>query len=237
MIELLPKYVMLENVPALAADSRFDDYLTLLRDAGYTLRYEVKDVSLYGVAQRRRRLILVAARGTRRPMPADATQSARRPTVRQAFRGMLPAGASGDELHDHGEVRSAEIRKLIAAVPKDGGSRSDLPDIMQLSCHTRIDGFHDVYGRMAWDLPAPTITGGCVNPSKGRFLHPTEDRAITLREAALLQSFPPTHRFSLRRGKYAALVELYRKRSATRVRAATCTSDSRCTRQSAQVDP
>jgi DNA (cytosine-5)-methyltransferase 1 len=89
-------------------------------------------------------------------------------------------------------------------VPKDGGSRTDLPDAMQLACHTRVDGFHDVYGRMAWDRPAPTITGGCINPSKGRFLHPEEDRAITLREAALLQSFPPGHVFSLRRGKYAA---------------------------------
>jgi DNA (cytosine-5)-methyltransferase 1 len=202
--ELLPKYVMLENVPALADDSRFTDYVSLLRRTGYTVRYGVKDVSLYGVPQRRRRLILVAARGSRRPLPAEPTPSIRRPTVRKALSGLLPAGVSGDELHDHGERRSSEIRTLIAAVPKDGGSRTDLPDVMQLACHTRVDGFHDVYGRMAWDRPAPTITGGCINPSKGRFLHPEEDRAITLREAALLQSFPPGHVFSLRRGKYAA---------------------------------
>ena len=74
----------------------------------------------------------------------------------------------------------------------------------QLKCHRKCNGFKDVYGRMAWDNVAPTITGGCCNPSKGRFLHPEEDRAISLREAALLQSFPPDYDFSLRRGKFAA---------------------------------
>ncbi|MDQ2706310.1 MAG: DNA cytosine methyltransferase [Actinomycetota bacterium] len=201
--DLLPKYVMLENVPALTEDRRFHDYVSLLRKTGYSVRHAVKDVSLYGVPQKRRRLILVAARGRCRPLPAEPVTT-KRLTVRRALGGMLPAGVSGDELHDHGERRSDEVRTLIAAVPKDGGSRADLPDSMQLACHARIDGFHDVYGRMAWDRPAPTITGGCINPSKGRFLHPEEDRAITLREAALLQSFPPRHRFSLRRGKYAA---------------------------------
>jgi DNA (cytosine-5)-methyltransferase 1 len=74
----------------------------------------------------------------------------------------------------------------------------------QLKCHRKCDGFKDVYGRMAWDEVSPTMTGGCVNPSKGRFLHPTKDRAITLREAALLQAFPPSYFFSLRRGKFPA---------------------------------
>jgi len=73
-----------------------------------------------------------------------------------------------------------------------------------LDCHQKSDGFRDVYGRMAWDLPSPTITGGCINPSKGRFLHPTANRAITLREAALLQSFPKSYRFPLKAGgRYA----------------------------------
>jgi DNA (cytosine-5)-methyltransferase 1 len=80
-------------------------------------------------------------------------------------------------------------------IPKDGGSRTDLPGERQLDCHKRCDGFKDVYGRMAWEDVAPTITGGCFNPSKGRFLHPVEDRCITMREAALLQSFPPKYRF------------------------------------------
>ena len=95
-------------------------------------------------------------------------------------------------------------RTLIRLIPKDGGSRLDLGRQRQLGCHRRCDGFKDVYGRMAWDDVSPTVTGGCVNPSKGRFLHPTKNRCVTLREAALLQSFPPTYRFSLRRGKFPA---------------------------------
>ncbi|MGH4011210.1 MAG: DNA cytosine methyltransferase [Pseudonocardiaceae bacterium] len=200
---LLPRYVMLENVPALAEDSRFYDYVALLQEFGYAVRHQVKDVSLYGVPQRRRRLILVAAWGGHHALPVEPAPAAR-PTVRRALYRLSQAGASGDKLHDHGEQRTTRVQALIAAIPKDGGSRADLPSNMQLPCHERVDGFHDVYGRMAWDRPAPTITGGCINPSKGRFLHPEEDRAITLREAALLQGFPPEHQFSLRRGKYAA---------------------------------
>ena len=92
---------------------------------------------------------------------------------------------------------------LIRAIPKDGGSRTALSETLRLKCHTIANGYYDVYGRMRWDDVAPTITGGCINPSKGRFLHPVEDRAISLREAALLQSFPTSYTFSLRRGKYA----------------------------------
>jgi len=201
--DLLPRYVMLENVPALAQDSRFHDYVALLQGSGYSVRHQVKDVSLYGVPQRRRRLILIAVWGDYKALPDEPVPAAR-PTVRHVLSQLPQAGASGDKLHDHGEQRTARVQSLIAAVPKDGGSRANLPSSMQLPCHERVNGFHDVYGRMAWDRPAPTITGGCINPSKGRFLHPEEDRAITLREAALLQSFPPGHQFSLRRGKYAA---------------------------------
>jgi DNA (cytosine-5)-methyltransferase 1 len=93
---------------------------------------------------------------------------------------------------------------MIESIPKNGGSRRDLGPDNQLPCHERCIGFHDVYGRMSWDDVAPTITTGCVNPSKGRFLHPEENRAITLREAALLQGFPADYWFSLRRGKFQA---------------------------------
>jgi DNA (cytosine-5)-methyltransferase 1 len=107
-------------------------------------------------------------------------------------------------MHDLSENRSERVRALIRRVNKDGGSRTQMSREEQLSCHQKCDGFKDVYGRLAWDSVAATITGGCVNPSKGRFLHPEQDRAITLREAALLQSFPKEYTFSMRRGKYAA---------------------------------
>jgi DNA (cytosine-5)-methyltransferase 1 len=92
----------------------------------------------------------------------------------------------------------------IKNVPKDGGSRTDLARKFQLGCHKRFpDGFKDVYGRMAWEEVSPTITGGCISPSKGRFLHPSQNRSITLREAALLQTFPKDYYFSLKRGRFA----------------------------------
>jgi DNA (cytosine-5)-methyltransferase 1 len=116
-------------------------------------------------------------------------------TVRDAIGDLPLAGKSGDPLHDAPEKRSEKVARLIALVPKDGGSRSDLPKRLRLKCHQRFDGFYDVYGRMAWNDVAPTITSGCHNPSKGRFLHPTRNRAITLREAALLQGFPVDYKF------------------------------------------
>ena len=200
-VDLAPRFVMLENVPALTEDVRFTRFVGALECEGYGVRFAIKDVSFYGVAQRRRRLVLLAAREGERALPADPAPG-RQATVRRAIGKLKVAGQSGDALHDHGERRSDGVRRLIAAIPKDGGSRGDVEG-MTLPCHERTDGFHDVYGRMAWDRPSPTITGGCVNPSKGRFLHPEEDRAITLREAAALQSFPPRHRFDMSHGKYA----------------------------------
>lgn len=198
---LRPKAVLMENVPGLRDDARFDRLLNRLRRRGYHVSVSVADAADFGVPQRRRRLVLTAGLGRRLPSPQATT---RRTTVRQTI-GLLPApGSSGDELHDVSEHRSARIRKLISSVPPDGGSRSDLGADDVLACHQRTRGFYDVYGRMAWGEVSPTITGGCVNPSKGRFLHPDQNRAITLREAALLQAFPKRYRFSLSRGKYAA---------------------------------
>lgn len=198
---LRPRTVMLENVPNLARYSRYRRFKASLRKLGYRVSDAVVDVADYGVPQRRRRLVLLASSiGT-----ISLADTIKRPrTVRDAIGGLPAGGLEGDPLHDVTEHRSERVRQLIAHIPKDGGSRSSLPEGFGLRCHAEHDGFHDVYGRMRWDDVSPTITGGCINPSKGRFLHPEEDRAITLREAALLQSFPPPYKFSLRRGKYAA---------------------------------
>jgi DNA (cytosine-5)-methyltransferase 1 len=106
-----------------------------------------------------------------------------------------PVGKSDDALHDRQAKRAPRIERLIAKIPKDGGSRKHLPPSMQLACHLSVNGFNDVYGRMHWDRPSPTITSGCFNPSKGRFLHPSANRTISLREAALLQGFPRRYKF------------------------------------------
>ncbi len=198
---LRPRAVMLENVPGLVTDGRLERLRTNLEDDGYSVTVRVLDAARYGVAQRRRRMILVA--GLRRSIPLAASDTVVH-TVREVIGELPDVGSSGDPLHDLEEHRSKRIADLIARIPKDGGSRGDLGPREQLACHRRCDGFHDIYGRMAWDDVSPTITSGCVNPSKGRFLHPDRNRAITLREAALLQGFPDRYKFSLSHGKYVA---------------------------------
>jgi DNA (cytosine-5)-methyltransferase 1 len=150
------------------------------------------DAADYGVPQRRRRLIYLAGRGHEIDF---APKSNGKRTVRDVIGDMPPAGNSGDPIHDLSEKRSHRIVELIKKIPKNGGSRKDLLESEQLQCHKKCDGFKDVYGRMAWEEVAPTLTSGCFNPSKGRFLHPEEHRAITMREAALLQGFPKRYKF------------------------------------------
>ena len=195
---LNPKVVMLENVPGLANDPGFQELLAVLDELKYSREYRILDAAYFGVPQRRKRLILLAGRFG--PLPF-ASASSERFTVRHAIGNLPKAGASGDALHDQPEHRSVRVQQIIQHVPRDGGSRTDLPDELTLACHQRVDGFKDVYGRLRWDEVASTITSGCINPSKGRFLHPEENRTITLREAAILQGFPPAYKFDMSKGK------------------------------------
>jgi DNA (cytosine-5)-methyltransferase 1 len=199
---LQPRALMMENVPGLADDPVLGRLVKRLRSLGYAITTGIHDAADYGVPQRRRRFVLLGIRQDQ-PVPF-ADPVSRQLTVRDALSALPQPAESDDPLHNHGERRSRRIRNLIAAIPHDGGGQSDLPRRRQLACHRRTQGFFDVYGRMAWDRPAPTITSGCINPSKGRFLHPEQDRAITLREAALLQTFPSNYRFPLEAGKYKA---------------------------------
>lgn len=197
----LPKAVMLENVPQFRADHRFLQLRDELVRLGYSIADDVFDASDFGVPQRRKRLILKALRKKNAiPTPVEPCEQL---TVRDAIGSLPRAGRSGDPLHDLPERRSPKVRRLISQIPRDGGSRSALSSKMRLECHKRSDGFSDVYGRMKWDAPSPTITSGCGNPSKGRFLHPSKNRTITLREAAILQSFPTDYRFSVCHGREA----------------------------------
>jgi DNA (cytosine-5)-methyltransferase 1 len=198
-----PKSVMLENVPALKDDQRFIRFLMGMRALGYRGEPVIQDAAKFGVPQRRKRLIYLAVRGKNKLLKDPINKEYPAKTVRDVIGAMKIAGSSGDPLHDMPEHRQQKTMELIRAIPKNGGSRSDLPTKYRLACHESTDGFKDVYGRMAWDAPAPTITGGCSNPSKGRFIHPIHNRAITLREAALLQGFPMSYKFKSEHGKQA----------------------------------
>ena len=198
--EFRPKTLMMENVPGLIDDIRLVRVRRSLAGMGYRCAARVFDATKYGTPQRRRRMILL---GTRLGWPRFAEPIDRQRTVRGAIRRLPRPEASDDPIHNYVVKRSDSVIGRIRRVPKDGGSRGCLRHEDQLECHRRCDGFKDVYGRMAWRRPAPTVTGGCINPSKGRFLHPQQDRAITLREAALLQGFPRSYRFEMSGGRYA----------------------------------
>lgn len=205
-----PRSIMMENVPALAQDGRMRAFLKRISVLGYKVgrkNVRVEDASEYGVPQRRYRMILLATK-TGQVKQAEKSEAI---TVRKCLEAVRlgPVGETGDPMHDHIPSRAAHVMEIIRNIPKDGGSRTSLPEHLVLECHKdKKSGFRDVYGRMSWDKISPTMTGGCGNPSKGRYLHPEEDRAISLREAALFQTFPPSYRFDLSegRGKVALMI-------------------------------
>lgn len=218
---LRPKAFMMENVPGLETDRRYSRLVRSLRGAGYTIDWQIVDLAKYGVPQRRRRLVVIGWRD--RDDRPDLSQIVTGPsrTVRDAI-GYLPKmTAVTRRLHEFKVRHSDRVQRRIKRVPLNGGSRSAWHKRLRLKCHADDPGFRDVYGRMRWDSPAPTITGGCINPSKGRFLHPTRGRAISVVEAARLQTFPIWFRFNPADGRYSvaemigeALPPLFARRAA-----------------------
>jgi DNA (cytosine-5)-methyltransferase 1 len=197
---LLPKTVMLENVPGLVNDVRFNQALAQLDVAGYSCKYVVVNAADFGVPQRRKRMILV---GSRLGELEIAKGRSHHRTVRQAIGKLAAPAQSRSKLHRLLATRSEDVASRIKLIPKDGGSRSAWGEEGQLDCHKKLRGFHDVYGRMAWDKVSPTITRFCCNPSKGRFLHPEQDREISPFEAAILQTFPRSYKFPIETGREA----------------------------------
>jgi DNA (cytosine-5)-methyltransferase 1 len=190
-----PYTIMLENVPWLEQDILFAGAKTRLETIGYNIDVSIVDVKDYGVPQKRKRLVMVGSRLG--PISiAKPNQIIKKVTVRDRI-GKLPMpGKTKDKLHKIFPNHTPEIQMLIKDIPHDGGSRKDLGKERQLKCHVKENvGFYDIYGRLRWDDYSSTITGGCLNPSKGRFLHPEQDRCISAREAALLQSFPRNYKF------------------------------------------
>ena len=196
---LQPKAILIENVAGLAKDARLNAICEEMEALGYSTTFKLLHLADYGVPQHRRRLVILGGKFGEIDFP---TVVERRTTVRDAIAHLPIPGNSGDPLHDRLIKHCDRIQELIRQIPKNGGGRKSLPPEMVLDYHKDFNGFTDVYGRLHWDKVAPTITCGCINPSKGRFLHPEQDRAMTLREAALLQTFPLDYKFLLRRGKY-----------------------------------
>lgn len=209
---LRPKYILMENVPGLSKGRNkqiLDELIRALRgDMRYNvLKPHIVDAVDYGVPQFRKRLILLCSRedislsipeATHFP-PKEAMGRKVWITVQDAFQGIheLASGEKSqiDPLH---QARNHTLLNLerLKYIPQNGGSRSSLPEHLQLACHKKGGtGYNDVYGRMDFRRPANTLTTGCTNFTKGRYAHPIEDRAITPREAARLQTFPDTYQF------------------------------------------
>ncbi len=196
--EFRPRTVLLENVVGLSRDVRLARLERQMRGSGYRVRRLVLDATECGVPQRRRRLIVVGVRSpVAVPEQPDEWLSLTQPLpVEAALRGA--ARVRNDPLARTRTV-SEEVQRRIDAIPI-GGSRYDLPDALQLPCHRKVDAAGrraatESYGRMETGKPAPTMTTKCTTASSGRFIHPTENRAITLREASMIQGFPPDYDF------------------------------------------
>ena len=199
-----PGVVLIENVPGIArvpGYSTFRRFLRLLQQNRYRYVFDALDAKCYGVPQKRRRLVLIAVRSGIPSLPEPKYGSSLRPfrTVRDAISHFpaIEAGETHPDIHNHAaaSITALNIERL-RCTPHDGGDRRSWPKRLRLTCHTGdYEGHTDVYGRMSWDRPAPTLTGRCHSISNGRYGHPTQNRAISLREAAALQTFPDGYVF------------------------------------------
>lgn len=193
---ILPDFILMENVPEIVKFDKFHYVINELKKVGYSISYQIINVNNFGVPQNRRRLILVGSRIREVQLPTF--KISKKMTVKDAIGNTNNTLSSKeDPLQNIYSHHTDRILKIIKMIPKNGGSRTDLPKKYWLACHKKKNvGFRDVYGRMSWDKPSPTITGGCLSPSKGRFLHPSEDRSISIREALLLQGFPKNYKLN-----------------------------------------
>jgi DNA (cytosine-5)-methyltransferase 1 len=198
--EILPDYVTMENVPALKkykGGKVFQHFCETLEKAGYTVQHTIAHCEQFGVPQKRRRLVLLAA--LERPLEPLSGGTSGYISVRQAI-GKLPTIAAGDScaldpLHVSSGLSDRNLERIRLSKP--GGTWRDWPESLRADCHKRSTGktYPGVYARMEWDQPAPTMTTQCYGYGNGRFGHPEQDRAISLREAAILQSFPSDYEF------------------------------------------
>ena len=214
IIEMKPYAVIFENVPwLLKGPGRpyFDYYVKKLKKSGYQTFFNTIDAADFGVPQHRNRVVAISFRSR---LVDDVledeiikfykTKKRKQKTVRDAIGDLKPLRVgqtdSKDPLHSASN-HATSVLEMIKHVPKNGGSRTDLPKRLWLECHKKIKhGADSVYGRMRWDEPSPTMTCRCTTPACGRFTHPTQNRGITIREAAQLQTIPKS--FKINEGKH-----------------------------------
>ena len=214
-----PEFFVVENVPELIRGSKekyWDRTYEILKQHDYLVDYDILNAADYGVPQRRRRAIIIARKAGRKAEIPSPTVDKQR-TVRDTIGDLPPVEAgethTSDPMH-RAPNHTQRIVEMLDLIPNDGGSWMDIPDEHQEeywldSMKKRAEkgdlkSFCDTYGRMHWDRPAGTITRKSSTPSCGRYVHPEQNRNITVREAARLQSFPDTWEFE---GPYTSWYE------------------------------
>lgn len=199
----LPDYVFIENVPGMqkkaTKSETFSRFTQLLTTLGYLYQTKVVEAQWYGVPQKRSRLILLASlhQEIELPIPTHGRDGAPYSTTRDWISNLpeIKHGECDPADSDHFSMQLSDINLERIQMTPEGGGREHWPDRLVLPCHRGYKGHIDVYGRLSWDKPAVGLTTKCISYSNGRFGHPTQDRAISLREAACLQTFPRTFRF------------------------------------------
>ena len=194
-----PDVVSMENVPQLAKQKIFDEFVYHLRSEGYFVSSKVVSCVDYGIAQTRHRLVLLASRHGEVELIPPTHTNENKPTVRAKIGKIESVTAGGvskkDRLHRASTLSELNLKRIKASRP--GGTWRDWDKNLVAACHKKEKGetYPGVYGRMEWDKPGPTITTQAYGFGNGRFGHPEQDRALTLREAAILQSFPRRYKF------------------------------------------
>ena len=202
--EVRPEIVSMENVPRLTTfqgGTLFRGFLSTLAQAGYEdVWWQTVDCLSFGVPQTRNRLVVLASRVGPISLPENVPRPSKGMTVREAIGHLPPIPAGGqdadDPLHRASGLSPNNLERIRAAAPGKTWREWDDQNL-RASCHQRTSGrwYGSVYGRMSWDAAAPTLTTQCNGFGNGRFGHPEQDRAIPLREAALLQTFPASYEF------------------------------------------
>lgn len=201
--ETLPEIITMENVPTVEKHKVFRDFTRYLKAMDYEVWYKIVDSSKYGVPQTRKRMVLLASRLGKIELIPETHPVPK--TVKHAIGKLREIGAGEaaprDKLHVSASLTPKNLARIRASKP--GGTWRDWPKSLVADCHKGPSGktYPSVYGRMEWDKPAPTMTTQCYGFGNGRFGHPTQDRAISLREAAILQSFPRKYSFLPKNGE------------------------------------
>lgn len=197
--EVMPDIVSMENVPQIVKHKVFTDFIKDLELLGYNVSWEIVHCPDYGIPQARKRLVLLASKFGKIDLIPKTHKPSHYRTVRSIIEKLEPIGDGGVSHKDslHRSASLSPINKKRIRQSKPGGSWKDWDEELRSPCHNKESGqtYTTVYGRMSWDEPAPTITTQFFTYGTGRFGHPEQDRAISIREGALLQTFPKSYEF------------------------------------------